>query len=76
MDSDKVSPVPPLVRKFIQYLLTFVVTMGIGLLVPALLLAGGAMWGLLPLPLMVVAVALGISGGVMLASTRPKVHLA
>ena len=51
-------------------------TMGIGLLVPALLLAGGAMWGLLQLPLMVVAVALGISGGVMLASTRPKVHLA
>ena len=50
--------------------------MGIGLLVAALLLAGGAMWGLLPLPLMVVAVALGISGGVMLASTRPKVHLA
>ena len=49
---------------------------GIGLLVAALLLAGGAMWGLLPLPLMVGAVALGISGGVMVASARPRAHLA
>jgi hypothetical protein len=50
-------------------------TMGVGLLVAALLLAGAAMWGLLPLPSMVGAIVLGLSGGVMVASARPKAHL-
>jgi hypothetical protein len=49
--------------------------MGIGLLVAALFLAGGAMWGLLPLPTMVGAIVLGLLGGVMVASARPKAHL-
>jgi hypothetical protein len=49
--------------------------MGIGLLVAALFLAGGAMWGLLPLPTMVGAIVLGLPGGVMVASARPKAQL-
>jgi len=46
--------------------------MGIGLLVTALLLAGGAMWGLLPLPLIFGAIGLGLLGVVMLLSARPR----
>jgi hypothetical protein len=49
--------------------------MGIGQLVAVLFLAGGAMWGLLPLPTMVGAIVLGLLGGVMVASARPKAHL-
>jgi hypothetical protein len=46
--------------------------MGIGLLVTALLIAGGAMWGLLPLPLIFGAIGLGLFGVVMLLSARPR----
>jgi hypothetical protein len=49
--------------------------MGIGLLVAALLLAGGAMWGLLPLSMMAGGIGLGLIGGVMVASARPKTYL-
>jgi hypothetical protein len=48
---------------------------GVGLLIAALLLAGAAMWGLLPLALIFGAIVLGLSGGVMVASARPKAHL-
>lgn len=48
---------------------------GVGLLVAALLLAGGAMWGLLPLSMMAGGIGLGLIGGVMVASARPKAHL-
>jgi hypothetical protein len=50
--------------------------MGIVLLIAALLIAGGAMWGLFPLALMVGAVGLGLMGAVMVGSARPKAHLA
>jgi hypothetical protein len=39
-----------------------------------LFLAGGSMWGLLPLPAMVGAFVRGLPGGVMIASARPKAH--
>ena len=61
--------------KPLEMVLVTTETMGVGLLVAALLLAGGAMWGLLPLPSMVGAIVLGLSGGVMVASARPKAHL-
>lgn len=48
--------------------------MGLGLLAPGLFLVGGAIWGVFPLAVMVGAVGLGLPGGVLLASARPKAH--